>query len=310
MAGERFTIAPRGPFSLAEAATFGFGQRDGSGWDGVMRMAFCLDGYQGHAGVEVRQDAAGMVHGTAHVRGGAGLDAVVRQVARVLSLDHDATEFLRVAERDPVIGRLQAAAPGLRPPLFYSPYEAAAWAVLSARRPARQMQQIRRRLSEAHGEVFELAGERLAAFPSPRQLLSVPSFPGIPQDKIRRLHGVADAALAGRLDVGHLTALGPERAMAELQQINGIGPFYSALVVVRGTGFTDVLPVQEPRALELTAQLYQLDAPPGPDEFAKIAEPWRPFRTWAVVLIRAAAGRIPGEDAPQVLTADGPGPGR
>jgi DNA-3-methyladenine glycosylase II len=295
MAGEPFTITPRGPFSLAEAATFGFGQRDGGGWDGVMRMAFCVDGYEGHAGVVMRQDAAGTVHGTARVRGGVGLDAVVGQVARVLSLDHDATEFLRVGERDPVIGRLQAAAPGLRPPLFYSPYEAAAWAVLSARRPARQMQQVRQRLSQAHGEVFEIAGERLAAFPSPRQLLSVPSFPGIPQDKIRRLHGVADAALAGTLDVGHLKALGPEQAMAELQQINGIGPFYSALVVIRGTGFTDVLPDREPMALGLTARLYQLDGPPGPQEFARIAEPWRPFRTWAVVLIRAAAGRIPGQ---------------
>jgi DNA-3-methyladenine glycosylase II len=294
MAGEPFTITPRGPFSLAEAATFGFGQRDGSGWDGVMRMAFCLDGYEEHAGVEVWQDAAGTVHGTAHVRGGVGLDTVVRQVARVLSLDHDATEFLRVAERDPVMGRLQAAAPGLRPPLFYSPYEAAAWAVLSARRPARQMQQVRQRLSEAHGEVFEVAGERLAAFPSPRQLLSVSSFPGVPQDKIRRLHGVADTALAGTLDAGYLRALGPEQAMAELQQIDGIGPFYSALIVIRGTGFTDVLPVQEPRALALTAQLYELDAPPGPEEFERIAEPWRPFRTWAVVLIRAAAGRIGG----------------
>ena len=89
--------------------------------------------------------------------------------------------------------------------------------------------------------------------------------------------------------------------MAELQQINGIGPFYSALIVIRGTGFTDVLPVQEPRILALTTQLYQLDAPPGPQEFARIAEPWRPFRTWAVVLIRAAAGRIPGRNA----SADG-----
>ena len=308
MAGERFTITPRGPFSLAEAATFGFGQRDGGGWDGIMRMAFCLDGYEGHAGVEVRQDAAGTVHGTARVPGGAGLDAVVHQVARVLSLDHDGTEFFRVGERDPVIGRLQAAAPGLRPPLFYSPYEAAAWAVLSARRPARQMQQIRQRLSEAHGEVFELAGQRLAAFPSPRQLLSVSSFPGIPPDKIRRLHGVADAALAGTLDVGYLKALGPEQAMAELQQINGIGPFYSALIVIRGTGFTDVLPVQEPRILALTTQLYQLDAPPAPQEFARIAEPWRPFRTWAVVLIRAAAGRIPGQIEAQAPRADGPVP--
>ena len=296
MAGQQFTITPRGPFSLAEAATFGFGQREGGEWDGVMRLAFCVDGYAGHAGVELRQEPDGTVRGMAQVRGtdskSGDLDAVVRQVARVLSLDHDAMEFVRVGERDPVIGRLQAVAPGLRPPLFYSPYEAAAWGVLSARRPAKQMQLVRQRLSEAHGEVFDLVGERLAAFPAPRQLLSVTSFPGIPADKIARLHGVADAALAGSLDVDHLKALGPERAMAEVQQINGIGPFYSALIVIRGTGFTDVLPVQEPKALALTAQLYQLDAPPGPEEFARIAETWRPFRTWAAVLIRAAAGRI------------------
>ncbi len=41
-----FTITPRGPFSLAEAAMFGFGQRSGAAWDEVMRLAFCLDGYQ------------------------------------------------------------------------------------------------------------------------------------------------------------------------------------------------------------------------------------------------------------------------
>src|SRR6266851_2918197 len=238
-----FTIAPNGPFSLAEAAGFGFGQRDASEWDGVLRLAFCLDEYTAQVGVEVRQDTGGTVRGTVQGDADVHVDGVQRQVARVLSLDHDGDEFTRVGERDPVIGRLQQIAPGLRPPLFYSPYEAAAWSVLSARRPARQMMAVRQRLSETHGEVFELAGERLAAFPSPRQLLSVSSFPGIPADKLARLHGVADAAFAGRLDVDRLQALGPERAMAELQQINGIGPFYSALVVIRGTGFTDVLPI-------------------------------------------------------------------
>src|ERR1700760_3086857 len=138
-----FTISPRGPFSLAGAATFGFGQRDGRDWDGVMRLAFCLDGYATHAAAEVRQDAGGgvrdtggEVHLTTFAPSGTDLRAVRDQVARVLSLDHDATEYVRIGQRDPVIGRLQAAAPGLRPPLFYSPYEAAAWSVLSARRPA------------------------------------------------------------------------------------------------------------------------------------------------------------------------------
>ena len=292
MTSPTFSIVPRGPFSLAEAAAFGFGQRDASEPDDVMRLAFCLDGYAVQVGVEVRQDGDGVVHGVVHGPAGADVEAVRGQVARVLSLDHDGTEFTRIGERDPVIGRLQQIAPGLRPPLFYSPYEAAAWSVLSARRPARQMMAVRQRLSEAHGTVFDLAGERVAAFPTPEALLAVTEFAGIPADKLDRLHGVAEAAQAGRLSAARLLELGPDPAMAELQQIKGIGPFYSSLIVIRGTGFADVLPVAEPQALALAARLYDLEEPVTTDAFAEIAEAWRPLRTWAVVLIRAAGPRL------------------
>ncbi len=295
MASRAFSITPSGPFSLAQAATFGFGQRAGSDWDGVLRLAFCLDGYAAHAGVEVRQDDAGLVHGTVHGPAGLDLDAVRAQVSRVLPLDHDGNEFSEVGERDPVIARLQAVAPGLRPPLFHSPYEAAAWSVLSARRPASQMMAVRQQLSEAHGVIFELAGQPAPAFPAPDALLRVESFPGIAAEKIERLHGVAEAAIAGRLDASRLLGLGAEAAMAELRQIKGIGPFYSSLIVIRGTGFADVLPVAEPQALALTARLYGREEPLAEAEFAQIAQSWKPLRTWAVVLIRAAGPRLLGD---------------
>src|SRR4051812_20009695 len=152
---EAFTIIPTGEFSLRQSAEFGFGQRNSETFDGCMRLAFCQDDLATAVGVVVRQDAAG-VHG--EVFGGNGDVAAIRaQVARVLSLDHDAAGFADVGHRDPVIGVLQEAAPGLLPPLFYSPYEAAVWSVLSARRPARQMSEVRRKLSETHGRTFELA---------------------------------------------------------------------------------------------------------------------------------------------------------
>lgn len=295
-----FTILPRGAFSLRESALFGFGQRvpfgqrvqaasGDDGFDGVMRLAFCLDGYRQHVGVEVRQDGAG-VHCVVH---GAGeLDAIQAQVARALSLDHDGRGFAEVGERDPVIGRLQRAAPGLRPPLFYSPYEAAAWAVLSARRPARQMAEVRHDLSERHGASFELAGEVVPALPTPEQMLTVQQFPGVSEDKIERLHGVARAAIDGLLDVPRLMALGPQEAMAVVQQIKGIGPFYSELIIVRATGYADVLPRQETLARDLIQELYGLPSPPAPEAVEALAEVWRPFRTWSVVLIRAAADRL------------------
>lgn len=290
--GQRFSITPRGPFSLEESATFGFGQREAAQFDGVMRLAFCVDGdgYSRQAGVAVRQDTDGTVHG--EVVGDADLDTVQTQVARVLSLDGDAREFVAIGDRDPVMARLLAAAPGLRPPLFYSPYEAAAWSVLSARRPASQMAEVRRRLSEDHGAVFQVAGQRLAALPTPEQLLGVTGFPGIPDLKLRRLHAVAEAALRGDLDCARIRAMEPEEAMLDLQRLEGIGPFYSALIVVRATGHADVLPENEPQALALAGELYGLGHDATPAELRELAERWRPFRTWATVLLRAAGPRL------------------
>jgi DNA-3-methyladenine glycosylase II len=289
-----FSLVPLGDFSLAESAMFGFGQRSRpvAGFDGVLRLAFCLDdGFERAVGVEIRQDDAG-VHCVAH--GGGDLTAIQLQTERVLSLDCDARGFAEVGRRDPVIRRLQVAAPGLRPPLFHSPYEAAAWSVLSARRPSWQMSRVRTALSQAAGRSFDLAGQRLAAFPTPRQLLRVAAFPGIDVERLERLHAVAEAAADGLLEVRRLRALGPDEACADLQRIRGIGPFYAGLIVVRALGHTDVLPEDEPQVRELAHELYGIDALLSPEQFALLAEPWRPWRTWGAVLIRAVGPRVLG----------------
>ncbi len=283
------TVIPQGPFELSELATFGFGHTVAPRWDGAMRMAFTLDGYAEQAGAVVTQDAEGV-----HIEcvGDAPAQKISDQVSRVLSLDLDGTVFTEIGRRDPVLGRLQAAAPGLRPPQFYSAYEAAAWAVLSARRPSTQMAVLRRRLSETHGRTFDLAGERVAAFPTPDQLLAVDEFDGVPEVKIRRLHGIARAALDGELDTAEIRTEDPEAAMRRLQRLPGIGPFYSSLIVIRACGRADVLPDNEPRALAAAGRLYGFDRPVTSAELRTLAKAWEPMPTWAVVLIRAASSRL------------------
>ena len=131
-----------------------------------------------------------------------------------------------------------------------------------------------------------------AALPTPAQLLAVEGFPGIDADRLDRMQGAARAARDGLLDVDRLQALGPEEALVDVQRITGIGPFYAGLIVIRATGFTDVLPTNEPKALELVRELYGLNGVPSPKEFEAIAEAWRPWRTWATVLLRAAGPRV------------------
>jgi DNA-3-methyladenine glycosylase II len=150
------------------------------------------------------------------------------------------------------------------------------------------MRLVRERLARQHGTTFEIAGEPVAAPPTPEQLLAVTAFAGIPEVKLRRMQAIADAAREGALETGRLRALDVDAAGAQLRRFEGIGPFYAELVTVRALGHTDVLPTTEPRVLAATAarlgreQLSQA-------ELAELAEAWRPWRTWACVAICAAA---------------------
>jgi DNA-3-methyladenine glycosylase II len=286
-----FTILPKGSFSLAQAAGFAFGPREQDAGD-VMRLCFAADGSGAPAGVVLRQTADGSVAG--ELQGESPVEEIRAQVSRILSLEHDGTGWDELGRRDPVLGALQRRFPGLRPVLFHSPYEAAAWAVIVARTGRVQAQRVRRVISERYGTTLELAGERLAAFPAAEALLAIDEpIPGITNEKRLRLQGIAHAELEGRLDVEHLRRLGPDAAMAELQQLRGIGPFSSSLIAVRATGFTDVLPVEQPQVLRAVERAYELSAPLTPDAFRELAEPWRPFRTWASVLLRVASTSVP-----------------
>jgi DNA-3-methyladenine glycosylase II len=290
------TIALRGPFDLREVALMGFGHRNESSFDGVMRLAFCVDGqagYEAQVGVEVRQVGDG--HGGDHlelvVHGDGDLDAITAQVARVVSADADGVAWDAICAGDPVLARVHAIAPGFRPSNFYSPYEAAVWAVLSARRARPQGIALRRKMSEASGRSFVLAGQTESAMPTPTELLTISSFPGLPVERIPRLHAIATAAHDGLLDVERLRAMVPEDAMLDVQQLPGIGPFYSALIVIRALGLTDVLSAQEDHTRELVRENYGFDHEPTNAELEKVAEAWRPFRTWAAVTLRALSRR-------------------
>lgn len=290
---EILQIVPRGPFSLAVAAGFGFGPNEGRppAFDDMMRLAFAVDGGRGYAGAIVRRpDPEGPVEVELELRDGATADAALAQVVRVLSLDHDGEAFAAVGKTDPVIGALQRAHPGQRPVLFHSPYEAAAWAIISARRPAAQGATVRTRLGEERGTVFTLGDRELAAFPQPDRLLDLGDVPGLNEVKVDRLRAVARAAADGELDVARLHALGPERTMEEVQQLPGIGPFYAGLITLRATGFADaMLQTAEPKVLAHASRLY--GRPLDLAALTELAQAWRPFRTWATVLIRLSGDR-------------------
>jgi DNA-3-methyladenine glycosylase II len=289
------TIDITGPYDLREVALMGFGHRDEARFDVSMRMAFCLDGdYERAVGVVARQADDRLELEVESADEPLSDDEVAtarRQVARIVSLDHDGAAFDRLCTSDPALARVHEIAPGFRPALFYSPYEAVVWSILSARRPRAQGITLRERLAEQYGAGFDLAGERLYAVPAPSRLLTVESVPGLPADRIPRLHAAAEAARRGELDAERLRSLAPVEAMAELQRLPGIGPFYSALVIIRACGHADVLAPHESRSREAIREAYGIDHELSDAELTEISENWKPFRTWVTVMMRALSGR-------------------
>jgi DNA-3-methyladenine glycosylase II len=282
-----------GPFSLAAAASFGFGPAAARPYpdDPAMRIAFVADDLRHQAGAVVRQEPGGEL--VAHVSGATDLAATERQLRRILSVDRPADGWLAAGRRDPVLGRLQDEHAGLRPVLFHSPYEAAAWAMISQRRRSSQASSLWRRMCEELGRPFELAGQSLHAFPAPYRLLGLDTFPGLEPERIRRLRGVAERALDNELDPGRLAAMDADQAMAALRAVPGLGPVYAGLVYLRSTGVSDALTLGEPRIPHSMRHSYGLTGTdvPGDETLRQIAESWRPFRTWAAVLIRVAGDR-------------------
>lgn len=285
-------VVPRGPFSLAASMRFAEGfAPDPHAPDaatGHLHLAFVPDGETEPVGACVREERGDLV---VEVTGGADHERAHAQVLRILSLDIDGAGFSAVGERDRVIGALQQRYDGLRPVGFLSPFEAGVWFLLGQRIRMAQAARLKARLRDAFGQAVDVCGERLVAFPGPHALVDPGAVEGIPEAKRKRIAAFARAAVDGALDGDRLRALDPADAIAELQSLPGVGPFTAQGIVLRGAGAPDVLVAAVPRLARAIAHAYHLPAPPSDAQVAELADGWRPFRSWATVLLRVDLDR-------------------
>lgn len=265
-----------GPWSLATSKRFWEGFAPGelprqTQTEGIQTVFLCDTDWQRVDAVVTQEGPSARIV----VDGPGDLAAATEQVRRLLSIDIDGRGWPDVAARDEVIADAQRRLPGFRPCGFFSPYEAAAWSVLSQRVQMRQAAATKTRLMQQLGDD--------GSFPSPEALLGASL--DLPGRKAEYLRAVAQAALDGRLSGAYLRSLQPADALAQVQGILGLGPFAAELVVIRGANFADVLPRNEARLNDEIAKRYGLDR--SVDE---ITEAWKPFRSWASVHLRALRG--------------------
>ena len=171
-----------------------------------------------------------------------------------------------------MIADAQERLPGLRPCGFHSPYEAAAWAVLSQRLRIVQAARLRDDLVRRHGDD--------GAFPAPAALRTLDL--DLPGRKAEYLHAVAEAALDGGSTARGSGPSSPRRPSRPCRRSRGSGRSPPSSWSSAARTPRTACRRHERRLDDEVTERYGRPV-------AEVAEAWRPFRTWASVHLRISA---------------------
>ncbi len=122
--------------------------------------------------------------------------------------------------------------------------------------------------------------ERLLRLQTPR-LRAV----GLSRQKIAYARALAGHITAGDLDLDGLAKLDEEAAIEQLTQVKGIGQWSAEIYLLFALGRADVWPVDDLALAKAVIHMKGLKGKPKRAKLLAIAEPWRPWRGAAAILM-------------------------
>jgi DNA-3-methyladenine glycosylase II len=166
-------------------------------------------------------------------------------------------------------------------------YEALARAIVGQQLSTKAAASIWRRVQGSFG----------GQTPSPRQLLAADPErvrgAGLSRAKVDFLRDLARRVESGELDLDRLAGLPDEDVIAALIEIKGVGRWTAEMFLIFHLGRPDVISTGDLGLRRAVRNAYGLDELPGPTEFERIAEPWRPHRTLACLYLWRSLDNAP-----------------
>ena len=84
-----------------------------------------------------------------------------------------------------------------------------------------------------------------------------------------------------------------EEIIVDLTRVHGIGRWTAEMFLMFNLGRPDVFPVGDLGIRNAMKRLYDLPEKPAPADYARIAEPWRPYRSLASLYLWTALRALP-----------------
>lgn len=126
--------------------------------------------------------------------------------------------------------------------------------------------------------------------PTAQQILDTPFETlraiGLSNAKANYVHNVCRFFIEEGLDDKHLYKMSSEELQQKLIQIKGVGKWTTEMILMFALQHEDVFPVDDLGIQQAMTRLYKLDTSSKKllyEQMHKIAEKWRPYRTYACV---------------------------
>ena len=219
------------------------------------------------------------------------LTTAIARCRRLLDLDADPQAIDELLAADPALPALVLRAPGRRVPRCTDGAEMALRAVLGQQVSTAAARTHAGRLAERFGEpVTDARGGLTRVFPEPGALARVRL--AMPAGRQRTFAALAEALASERLSLD--PGCDRDGALAVLSGLPGIGPWTAQVVAMRALGDPDAF---LPGDLGVRRAAEALGLPSTPAALTARAEPWRPWRAYAVQYLWSA-GDHPINDWP------------
>jgi AraC family transcriptional regulator, regulatory protein of adaptative response / DNA-3-methyladenine glycosylase II len=211
---------------------------------------------------------------------------VVERVRRIFDLGADPLRIAEDLSRDQRLKPLLDRRPGLRVPGAWDGFELAVHAILGQQLTAIDSSTVAGRLVQCFGKPLQTSLQGLThLFPKPEDLVDADlSRVGILGARAATLHTLARAVCNEEPIFAASMTL--EEAISRICNIPGIGENTAHYIAMRALGEPDAFPFADPGLL---SALGSGGNPASPQEALRIAEGWRPWRSYAAMHLCAAA---------------------
>ncbi len=197
-----------------------------------------------------------------HMLPAAVKQAILDRITFFLSLNDDLRPFYAIADNDPCFAPIVRQHYGLHHVKFLTLCEAACWSILTQRQAIPLARKVKQTLVEQYGSKLEVDGQTYWAFPEFDQLLpaSIDDLIALTHNQ-RRTQYLYDAIhKLKNADEEWLRTAPYDEAEAWLRQINGIGEWSAAFILMRTLGRMERMLLDLKPFLKILPQVYGPDA--------------------------------------------------